>query len=96
MSNEKQFVDGFYPKPPSEKAPDYVIGKASIKYAAFAAWLRDWRKANPDEEWINLQMDRNKGDRSKGHAFVDTWKPNQEQAAQPAPAAAVDDGDAPF
>lgn len=84
--SDNQFVDGLYPKPKSDRAPDYVIGKLSINLEQFMPWIRQWCKDNPGEQWINIDMTTRKSDPSKGTAKLDTWKPergNQSSSSYP-------------
>ena len=95
-NQESVLVSGFYPKPRHERAPDFVIAKASVNLEQFAAFVKEFKAANPQEEWLNLDMKLSKS--GKGYASVDTWKPDPEKAAAPsAPAMApVSDEDLPF
>ena len=97
MENQDSvLVSGFYPKPRHASAPDFVIAKASVNLQQFAAFVKEFKAANPQEEWLNLDMKLSKA--GKGYASVDTWKPDPEKAAAPsAPAMApVTDDDLPF
>ena len=92
-------VKGFYPKQKHPNAPDFVIAKGSINLPQFAEFMREFKAANPGEEWVNIDMKLSKA--GKGHATVDTWKPDpamqgQSAAPAPAPAMAPVDDDLPF
>ena len=96
---ESMLVKGFYPKQKHPNAPDFVIAKGSINLPQFAEFMREFKAANPGEEWVNIDMKLSKA--GKGHATVDTWKPDpamQGQSAAPAPAQAMApvDDDLPF
>ena len=96
---ESVLVKGFYPKPKHPNAPDFVIAKGSINLPQFAEFMREFKAANPGEEWVNIDMKLSKA--GKGHATVDTWKPDpnmagQSSAAAPAAAMASIDDDLPF
>ena len=95
-NQDSMLVKGFYPKEKHANAPDFVLGKGSINLPQFAAWVGEFKAANPGEEWVNLDMKLSKS--GKGYASVDTWKPDPEKAAAPsAPAMApVSDDDLPF
>ena len=95
-NQDSMLVKGFYPKVKHPNAPDFVIAKGSINLPQFAEFMREFKAANPGEEWVNIDMKLSKA--GKGHATVDTWKPDPEKAATPsAPAMApVDDSDLPF
>ena len=94
--NDSDMVGGLYVKPKHPNAPDFVIGKASINVAQFREWFGAYLKANPDKEWVNLDMKVSKS--GKGYAVIDTWEPKQESTpvAQSVPASAGDDSDIPF
>jgi hypothetical protein len=97
---ESVLVKGFYPKPKHPNAPDFVIAKGSINLPQFAEFMREFKAANPGEEWVNIDMKLSKA--GKGHATVDTWKPDPAMQGQssapaaPAPAMAPIDDDLPF
>ena len=94
---ESMLVKGFYPKQKHPNAPDFVIAKGSINLPQFAEFMREFKVANPGEEWVNIDMKLSKA--GKGHATVDTWKPDpamQGQSSAPAPAMAPVDDDLPF
>ena len=95
-NQDSMLVKGFYPKVKHPNAPDFVIAKGSINLPQFAEFMREFKAANPGEEWVNIDMKLSKA--GKGHATVDTWKPDPEKVATPsAPAMApVDDSDLPF
>ena len=84
--NESVLVKGFYPKQKHENAPDFVIAKASFNLPQFAEFMREFKAANPGEEWVNVDMKVSQ--QGKGYASVDTWKPDPNMAGQGAPAAA--------
>lgn len=82
-------VGGLYPKQKSDRAPDYVIGKLSINVQQFREWMVDHLKANPNDEWINLEMLVSKS--GKAYAKVDTWKPEGKPEVKPEPQVANED-----
>ena len=105
--SDAEFIGGLLAKPPRETAPDFVMGRLSIKREEMIEWL----KAR-DDEWINADIKVSQG--GKWYAAVDDLKPDsqrgggssgshggapQRQRPQPATAAAVDefaDDDIPF
>jgi hypothetical protein len=90
-------VKGFYPKPKHQNAPDFVIAKGSINLPQFAEFMREFKAANPGEEWVNIDMKLSKA--GKGYADVDLWKPDPEVASSSQPQAAPQpsvDEDLPF
>ena len=98
MSNqESMLVKGFFPKPKHPNAPDFVIAKGSINLPMFAEFMREFKAANPGQEWINIDMKVAKS--GKGVAVTDTWEPDPDRAAAPqaqaVPQPSVDE-DLPF
>jgi len=94
--SDNDLVMGFYPKQPSEKAPDFVIGKVSINLTDFRSWMKTHLQQNPNEEWLNIDMKVSKA--GKGYAVVDHWKPEQSPPAtksEDEPAGGIDE-DIPF
>ena len=77
---ESMLVKGFYPKQKHPNAPDFVIAKGSINLPQFAEFMREFKAANPGEEWVNIDMKLSKA--GKGHATVDTWKPDPSKSGQ--------------
>jgi hypothetical protein len=70
---EKIFADGFVFKR-NEKAPDFVIGRMSIKVEEAIAFL----KQHEDNGWVNLGV---KQARSGNHYVeLDTFKPSNDSA----------------
>jgi hypothetical protein len=95
--DEKIFADGFSFKR-NEKAPDFVVGRLSMKVDDAVAFMRENEKGG----WVNLNI---KTARSGNHYVeLDTYEPNNGGAkpaskAKPAPApapAAEDEEDLPF
>ena len=80
MNEESMLIKGFYPKQKNPNAPDFVIGKGSINLVQFAEFMREFKAANPGEEWVNVDMKVSK--QGKGYAVVDPWKPDPEKAGQ--------------
>jgi hypothetical protein len=95
-NQDSMLVRGFYPKQKHPSAPDFVLGKGSINLPQFAEFMREFKAANPGEDWVNIDMKLSRS--GKGYASVDTWKPDPEKVAAPsAPAMApVSDDDLPF
>ena len=74
MANKNTFANGIYFKKPTHGAPDFVIGKISIKTDAFISFLQ-----SQGGEWLNLDVKNSKDD--KTYIVVNDWKPNNQQAA---------------
>ena len=98
--SEIEFINGLIFKAPSEKAPDYVKAKGSIKVSELMAWL-DGRET----EWVNFEVKLSKA--GKWYAAVDSWEPTKDQqykegvaqakaAVEPEPAGGFIDDDIPF
>ena len=90
---EKIFADGFIFKR-NEKAPEFVIGRISIKVEDAVAFL----KQHQDNGWVNLGVKQARS----GNYYIelDTFKPGNDSAVdkyeakkQPAPAKADDEED---
>lgn len=94
---EKIFAEGFVFKR-NEKAPEFVIGRMSIKVDEAIAFL----KKHEDNGWTNLGVKQARS----GNYYVelDTFKPNNDSAvekynapkAAPAPPQVEEDQDLPF
>jgi hypothetical protein len=96
-NQDSMLVKGFYPKPKHENAPDFIIARGSINLPQFAEFMREFKAANPGEEWVNIDMKLSKA--GKGYASVDSWKPDPDRVAAPQAAPVpppADDGDLPF
>ena len=93
MSEEKIFVDGFIFKLPSERAPEFVKGKVSIKCGEFTEFMRKHVKNG----WINIDLKISKG--GKGYAELDTYEKQesaQTQSPQPSTSGGGFQDDVPF
>ena len=100
MSQEKIFADGFSFKR-NEKAPDFVVGRLSLKVDDAIAFLKE----NEKKGWVNLNI---KTARSGNHYVeLDTYEPTSSASdnkpakadkpkAKPEPSATDDDGELPF
>ena len=81
-ADDNLMVNGMYPKPKRDNAPDFVLGTVSINVAQFREWFKGYLAENPGEEWVNIQNLQSKA--GKYYAKVDTWKPDTNKAAAPA------------
>lgn len=72
MLENKIFVNGLISKEVPETAPEFILGKMSIKVSELSKWLED-NKGIADNDWINLTILRS---RNTGKRFieVDTYK----------------------
>lgn len=70
--SDKKFIDGLLVKAPRDGAPDYVVGKLSMKREALIGWLQQ-----QDGEWINADI--NVAQNGNWYAQVDDWKPDRQR-----------------
>jgi len=83
MSDDKVFVEGMMAKQPDDGAPDFVKLKLSLKLDEFGVWVASQKKADPELEWINIEV--KEGRSGKWYAERNMWKPDAKQSArQPA------------
>lgn len=68
--SDTEFIDGLLAKPPRETAPDFIIGRLSIKREEMIEWLQA-----RDDEWINADIKESRN--GKWYVAVDPWKPQQ-------------------
>ncbi len=71
MSDNK-FIDGLLVKPPRDGAPEYIVGKLSLKREELIAWLQQ-----QDGEWISADIKIAQS--GKWYAQVDDWKPDRQR-----------------
>ena len=72
MAEDKIFTTGLVFKLPSEKAPDFVKGKLSIKVDEFTAWLQGHVNNNG---WVDIDIKESKG--GKIYCELNTYKPER-------------------
>ena len=93
MAEEKNFADGFVFKR-NENAPEFVVGKLSVKVDEAIAWLKN----NTKNGWVNVDVKKSKG--GNYYMELDTWEnPNGNTNATTitkAKATVEDAGDLPF
>jgi hypothetical protein len=91
MADEKIFADGFSFKR-NENAPDFVVGKQSIKVDEAIAFLKKYAKNG----WVNLDIKQAKG--GNFYCELDTWeaKPKAEAPAQAVASDTASGDDLPF
>ena len=70
MSDNVEFIDGFFAKAPHENAPEFVKAKVNIKREELLQWL----SGRPDE-WISVDIKEARS--GKWYASVDNWKPDK-------------------
>jgi hypothetical protein len=75
MNTEKIFADGFSFKR-REGAPEFVIGRQSIKVDEAVAFLM----ANVKNGWVNLDIKLSQG--GKYYMELDTWEANKGDTAK--------------
>jgi hypothetical protein len=74
---EKIFADGFSFKYPSDKAPQFVIGKLSVKVEDAKAFL----DKHQDNGWVNLEIKEAKN--GKTYIELSTFKPRKDEGSAP-------------
>lgn len=74
MAEEKIMADGMFFKDKHQNAPEWVIGKISIKIDEFSKFVKEHKGTN---EYMNFDILRSKG--GKAYVTLDTWKPEQRQ-----------------
>lgn len=62
----------------NQKAPDFVIGKISIKVDEFVEFM----KQHESNGWVNFDCKKKKADGSP-YIELDTWKPDVQNQSQP-------------
>lgn len=70
MAEEKIFANGFSFKR-NNNAPDFIIGKQSIKVDEAVAFLQ----AKQKNGWVNLEIKQAKG--GNYYMELDTWEPKE-------------------
>jgi hypothetical protein len=94
--DESVLVSGLYPKK-NPNSPDFVLCNINIKLDQFAEHIRDFKKREPDAEWLSVDVQMAKS--GKPYAKENNWKPSeggQAAPAAPAPVMAPVDDDLPF
>lgn len=90
---EKQFANGIIFAYPNDKAPEFVIGKISIKKSEFMPFLE-----SQTGDWINLDVKLSKTD--KIYCELNTWKPDKKKdeptEMQASTSAPTNNDDLPF
>ena len=80
MSDDKVFVEGMFAKPgPDSEDLKWIKAKLSIKLDDFGSWIAAQKKADPDVEWLNIDI--KEGRSGKWYLERDMWKPKPQQEA---------------
>lgn len=74
--SEKIFIDGLIFRKPHENAPDFVIGKLSVKVEEFIKFLEE----HESNGWVNIDLKEGKS--GKYYAELDTWKPEKQEESK--------------
>lgn len=77
---EKIFGDGIFIKKPREGAPDFVKGSISINVNQFLTFLDTHKN---ETGYVNLDI--LKSEKGTLYTTLNTWKPNQDNAADANP-----------
>ena len=72
MPDEKIFANGMMFRPPSPKAPAFILGGLSIKVDEFIAFLQEH---NTNSGWVNIDIKESKG--GKWYCELNTYKPER-------------------
>jgi hypothetical protein len=90
MAEDKIFAEGFSFKR-NDNAPEFVVGKQSIKVDEAIAWL----KSNAKNGWVNLDIKRAKG--GNYYCELDTWEsPKSNTGKKSTPTKKEEVNDLPF
>ena len=92
MSDEIEFVNGLFVKPPHQNAPDFVKVQISIKVKDLGLWLRE--KHKNEDEWVNIDVKEAKS--GKWYASVSKYKPKERPKEKEVPTNDDYDDDIPF
>ena len=92
--SDVRFIEGFFPKEPHAKAPDFVKGAGSIKAQDMINFLTAWVAAHPGEEWLRYQIKESKA--GKLYVVEDTWKPEPRTPQEAETSDTFKDDDIPF
>jgi hypothetical protein len=76
MSTENRFPKGLFFKEKNANAPEWVLGKISIKKQELIEWLQ-----NEQGDWVNLDVNISKD--GKPFVKVDDWKPKNDNPFNP-------------
>lgn len=96
-STEKIFVDGLGFHDPSEKAPEYILGKITVCPKRLLAWLEEHKDKVSEKGWLNIDVKRSK---NTGDPYLElnTYKPDTatvvKQAVETQPT--VESGDSEY
>lgn len=70
---DKIFVNGLISKEVEATAPDFILGKLSVKVQDLMMWLEVEGRKHATDDWLNLTIKKSK--LGKRYIEVDTWKP---------------------
>lgn len=74
MSDDIKFADGLFFHQPHRNAPDWVLGRMSVKPKEFIEWMRSNHREVNEEGFLNLKVNVSKA----GNAYIalDNFKPD--------------------
>ena len=84
MSNDIEFIDGFFVKEPHANAPDFVKAKVNLKRRELLEWL-----SARQDDWVNIDIKVSR--EGKWYASVDSWVPDSQKESAPAAQPAKED-----
>lgn len=76
MSEDKEFIDGFYANEPKV---DFIKCSINIRKKDFVDWLR---KQDPNDEYVKIDVKVGK-DTGKWYAEKNNWKPPKPKEEKP-------------
>ena len=68
-----EFVDGLNAEKPSDKAPEFIKAKLSVKCRTLSEWL-----SKRPEQWLNLDVRESKN--GKWYVCINDFKPGQKSS----------------
>jgi len=93
MEEKKEivFANGLNFNPPSQNAPEYIIGRLWFKVDDFKAFLDEHNTNNG-----GVNVDIKKSAKGNYYCALNTWKPTKPAGLEDAPQEEVDNSNVPF
>lgn len=76
MAGKKIYPKGLFFNKPNDNAPDFVIGKVSVKCADFVAWMRENHEKMAASGY--MYFDVLKGQENKPYVALNTFEPKKQ------------------
>ena len=92
MATDTKFAEGIWFNEPSDKAPDFVLGKINVHRQRFTEWL----DAQPvdDKGYIKLDVKRSRNE--KIYISIDDFTPSEKSGSTQTEPRTMTDEDVPF